>query len=202
MIYRPSFHIFTSLTWHIAYDIVILNLNKETKMKLFIKIGFFALVLFFSQNLAAQENAQENNNLLKYYGTELFQWSYDFWGGLNLNYQNQSSKTMFGLKDSMQKALTSYNDTNQKYLSYKKKTLFGNIFFWSGYTAILSSPFIFLFGPREGGNPDTLYASMGVMGGGFVSMMIGTFIFTSGQENIFDAVNLYNRNKIAEYKNQ
>jgi hypothetical protein len=91
--------------------------KKEFKMKAFIKIGFFSLVLLFSQNLAAQESIQENNDLLNYYGTELFQWSYDSWGGLNLNYQNQSSKTVFGLKESMQKALASYNDTNQKYLS-------------------------------------------------------------------------------------
>jgi len=168
------------------------------------KIGFFSLVLLFSQNLAAQENVQENNNLLNYYGTELFQWSYDFWGGLNLNYQNQSSKTMFGLKDSMQKALTSYNDTNQKYLSYKKKTLLGNIFFWSGYAAVLSSPFILVYGSGEGGNYSStaVNASFGVIGGGLVSMLISAFVFTSGQENIFDAVNLYNRNKIAEYKNR
>ena len=173
-------------------------------MKAFVKIGFFALALFFSQSLIAQENNQDNNDLLKYYGTEFFQWSYDFWGGMNLNYQNQSSKTMFGLKDSMQKALVLYDDTNQKYLSYRKKTIWGNIFFWSGYAAILSSPFILAFSPLEGDSysQTTMNVTWGVLGGGLVSMLISTFIFTSGQENIFDAVNLYNRNKIAEYKNQ
>jgi hypothetical protein len=178
-------------------------LKKEFQMKTFIKIGFFALALLFSQNLFAQEDIQENNTLLNYYGTELFQWSYDFWGGLNLNYQNQSSKTMFGLKDSMQKALSSYNDTNQKHLSYKKKTLLGNIVFWTGYAAVLSSPFILAYGPREGDNYSqaTMNATWGVLGGGLVTMLISTFIFTSGQEDIFDAVNLYNRNKITEYKN-
>ena len=173
-------------------------------MKVFMKIGICALVLLFSQisqNLAAQENVQENNALLNYYSTELFQWSYDFWAGLSLNYQNQSSTTMFGLKESMQKALALYDDTNQKFLSYKKNTLIGNIFFWSGYTAILSSPFIWLFGPREGGDPGTLYASLGVMGGGLVSLIVGSFVLNSAQVNIFDAVNLYNRNRIADYRN-
>jgi hypothetical protein len=162
------------------------------------KIGVFTLVLLFSQNLFAQENIQENNNLLNYYGTELFQWSYDFWGGLNLNYQNQSSKTMFGLRDSMQKALALYDDTNQKYLSYKKKTLLGNIFFWSGYAAILSGPFILAYGHNY--SSTTLNVTQGVLGGGLVSLLIGSFIFTSGQENIFDAVNLYNKNKMMEYR--
>ena len=171
-------------------------------MKVSIKIGFFALALLFSQNLIAQENNQENNDLLKYYGTEFFQWSYDFWGGMNLNYQNQSSKTMFGLKESMQKALASYDNTNQKFLSYKKKTLLGNIFFWSGYAALLSSPFILFSGLNDDVDcySTVVGASVGVFGGGLISMIIGNFMFSSGQENIFDAINLYNRNKLAEYK--
>jgi hypothetical protein len=171
-------------------------------MKAFVKIGFITLVLLFSQNLTAQENTQDNNNLLNFYGTELFQWSYDNWGGLNLNYQNQSSNTMFGLKDSMQKTLALYDDSNQKYFSYKKKTLLGNIFLWSGYAAILTSPFILAFSPMDGDKftSTTVNVTYGVLGGGLVSMIIGTFLFTSGQENIFDAVNLYNRNKIREFR--
>jgi len=173
-------------------------------MKAFVKIGFFALALFFSQSLIAQENNQDNNDLLKYYGTEFFQWSYDFWGGMNLNYQNQSSKTMFGLKDSMQKALASYENTNQKFLSYKKKTLLGNIFFWSGYAAMLSSPFILFSGSNESVDcySTVVGASLGAFGGGLISMIVGNLLFSSGQENIFDAINLYNRNKIADYKNK
>jgi len=173
-------------------------------MKVYIKTGFFALILLFSQNLAAQENVQENSDLLSYYGTELFQWSYDSWGGLNLNYQNQSSTTMFGLKESMQKALASYDNTYQKYLSYKKKTLWGNIFFWSGYAAVLSFPFIMAFSPMEDDNfsRTTMNVTLGLVGGGCLSLIISSFILNSGREDIFDVVNLYNRNKIAEYKNQ
>jgi hypothetical protein len=36
--------------------------------------------------------------------------------------------------------------------------------------------------------------------GGFVTELIGVFILQSGQENIFKAVNAYNRKKINEYK--
>jgi hypothetical protein len=171
-------------------------------MKTFVKIGVFVLALLFSQNLIAQETKQEDNDLLRYYGTELFQWSYDFWGGMNLNYQNQSSKTMFGLKESMQKALASYENTNQKFLSYKKKTLLGNIFFWSGYAAMSSSPFILFSGTNESVDcySTVVGASLGAFGGGLILMIAGNFLFSSGQENIFDAINLYNRNKLAEYK--
>jgi hypothetical protein len=176
-------------------------MDKEFQMKV-LKIGVLVLALLVSQSLFAQEDVQENNGLLNYYGTELFQWSYDFWGGLNLNYQNQSSKTMFGLKDTMQKALASYDDTNQMYLSYKKKTLLGNVFFWSGYAALLSSPFILAYGSWEGGNYNrpAVNTAWAVFGGGLVSVLVSSFIFSSGQENIFDAVNVYNRNKLSDYE--
>jgi hypothetical protein len=171
-------------------------------MKVFMKVGFFALVLLFSQNLVAQESAQENNDFLNYYNTELFQWSYGFWSGLTLNYQNQSSNTTFGLKKSMQNALALYDDTNQKLLSYKKKALLGNIFTWTGCAAILASQFIPIPDLISDSNysSTTIYAYYGFFGGGLVSVLIGGLILTSGQENIFDAVNLYNRNKLAEYK--
>jgi hypothetical protein len=52
-------------------------LLKELQMKVFVKIGFFVLALLFSQNLFAQENNRDNNDLLNYYATEFFQWSYD-----------------------------------------------------------------------------------------------------------------------------
>jgi len=173
-------------------------------MSRFIKIGFLALtlVLFFSQNLAAQEDVQENKSLLNFYSTELFQWSYDFWGGLYLNYQNQSSRTIFGLRESMQKPFTLYDDTKQKFQSYKTKTLLGNIFFWSGYAVILSSPFILAYG--DSGNDYYSLAvdvTLGALGSGIIFILIGNLLFTSGQENIFDAVNLYNKNKLAEYRN-
>jgi hypothetical protein len=172
-------------------------------MKVFQRIGFLTLVLFFSQNLAAQEDTQENKALLNYYNMELFQWSYS-WGGLSLNYQNQSSNPFFGgLKESMQKALALYDDTNQKYLSYRKKTLWGNIFYWSGCAAMLSVPFIFVLSPMEGDNikQSAWNAYYGLMGGGVAFAFTSIFLLFSGQEDLFDAVNLYNRNRINEYYN-
>jgi len=171
-------------------------------MKVFMKVGFLVLVLLFSHNLVAQESAQENNDFLNYYNTELFQWRYGFWSGLNLNYQNQSSTTVFGINKSMQNALALYDDTNQKLLSYKKKTLLGNIFLWTGCAAILASQFIQipdLISPRS--TTIYTYTSYGFLGGGLLSAIIGGSIIASGRENIFDAIYLYNRNKIAEYKN-
>jgi hypothetical protein len=95
-------------------------------MKTFLKINFLVLVLVFSGNLMAQENQQTNNNFLRYYDTELFQWSYSMFGGLTLNFQNQSSITMYGVKDSMKNAVFQYEDANQQSRSYRGKTIAGN----------------------------------------------------------------------------
>ena len=174
--------------------------SKGFGMKLFMKIGLLSCVLFISHNLAAQEEAQKNNALESYYGTELFQWSYNFWNGFNLNYQNQSAATSFRLKDSMQKALSSYDDTNKKLLTYKKQTLFGHIFLWSGLTAFVASPAVLISDVyRDIGPERTMYAFYGTLGGGLLSALIGSVLLDLGRENIFDAVNIYNRNKIAEY---
>ena len=97
----------------------------------------------------------------------------------------------------MQKAFTLYDYTNQLYRSYRGKTIAGNILLWGGFATVLGGAFI----PIYGNNQDINYgAFIGVMAGGLVIELIGSFILQSGQANIFDAVNLYNRHKINEYK--
>jgi hypothetical protein len=171
-------------------------------MKVFQKIGFWALAIVFSGNLTAQENTQINGNLLRFYDSELFQWDYSMFGGLTLNFQNQSSRTMYGIKDTMKNVLLQYEDTNQQYRSYRGKTIAGNILMWGGLAAVIGGAYIPIFGYRQDYSvyEDNLKIGLGVMLGGLVTELIGAFILTSGQENIFNAVNLYNRHRINEYK--
>jgi hypothetical protein len=171
----------------------------ETEMKHLFKIGFLVLALVFSNNLVAQENIQPNDNLLRFYDTELFQWSYDMFSGLTLNYQNNNSNAMFGINESMKTALMQYEDTNRLYRSYRGKTIAGNVLAWGGLAAVIGGAFVPAFGSTQ--NIDNNYKiGLGVMAGGLVSEIICIFILYSGQGNIFDAVNLYNRQKIKEYK--
>jgi hypothetical protein len=172
-------------------------------MKLFLKISFFMFVMFLAPNLFAQEKESQNNGFPSYYTTEMFQWSYDYFGGLNLNYQNESSTITFGVKDSMREAFASYDETNKKIRSFKTKTIFGNILFWGGLTALVSTPYIIaLGGVNDYGmmRPGIEYIALGTMGGGLVSLVVGSILYDLGVEDIFDAVNMYNRNKINEYQ--
>jgi hypothetical protein len=196
-------------------------------MKKILKLGFLAWAISFSGSLAAQEiQTQEivppdtarsesdlpDANLLRYYDAELFQWSYSMFGGLVLNFQNQSSITPFGLKDTMRDALIRYEDAYRQYRSYRGKTIAGNILLWGGLGAVMGG---FVYAavvsarptPMEdsGGFTDAnidkqFQVSLGFMVGGLITEIIGAFILQSGQENIFNAVHLYNRQRINAYR--
>jgi hypothetical protein len=170
-------------------------------MKVFSKIYFFAFVMIFSGKLVAQEIIQPNNNLSSYYDAELFQWSYSMFGGLTLNYKNQSSITMYGIKDTMKNALIQYEDANQQYRSYRGKTIAGSILAWGGLATVLAGAYMPILGDwQDKTYENNLKIGLGVMLGGLVTEIIGVFILQSGQENIFNAVNLYNHHKIDDYR--
>jgi hypothetical protein len=171
-------------------------------MKLSVKIGFLTLMLICSQIIMAQENTQTNNNFLHYYDAEIFQWNYDIFGGLSLNFHNQSSSAIFGINISMKNALKLYPDSSQQFSSYKLKNTTGNILLWGGLVALVGGTYMPLF--LDTSDYDNfernVKISAGLMLGGLVSELVGTFIFSSGKENLFNAVNIYNRHRIEDYK--
>jgi hypothetical protein len=168
-------------------------------MKTLLKISFFILAAILSGNLMAQESTQSNSDLLQYYNTELFHWSYNMLGGLSLNLYNQSSSTMFGINKSMKDALLSYPDSSQEYNSYKWKNTTGNILMWGSLATILGGAFIPIIGNDDNFDRNLkIYA--GVTIGVAISALAGAFIYSSGQENLFYAVNSFNRAKIGGYK--
>jgi hypothetical protein len=104
----------------------------------------------------------------------------------------------------MKNALTQYEDSNQQYRSYRGKTIAGNILIWGGLAAVLcGGAYISVAGRvQDNGyeNEHSFKVGLGVMLGGLVTEMIGALVLESGQENIFNAVHLYNRHKISDYR--
>jgi hypothetical protein len=170
-------------------------------MKVFFTICSLGLILFLPVSLAAEEQVYEqtNSNLSQYYDTALFQWDYNMFNGLTLNFQNQNSAVMYGIKNSMKTALIQNEDTSQQYNSYRKKTIAGNILTWGGLGAIISGACIPAVWDGQDNTVNTNIA-FGLILGGAISEIIGVFVLQSGQENIFEAVNLYNKRKINNYK--
>ncbi|MDR2477480.1 MAG: hypothetical protein LBD18_06825 [Treponema sp.] len=118
-------------------------------MKTVLKAGFLTLAIIISGNLMAQENTKVNSDLLHYYNSELFQWDFTMFGGLTLNFQNQSSRSIYGINNSMRNALSQYKDTNQEYRSYRGKTIAGNTLMWGGLAAAIVGAYIPFFGDRQ-----------------------------------------------------
>jgi hypothetical protein len=171
-------------------------------MKNFIKIGFLALALAFSGTLAAQDFEKPNSNFLTYYNAELFQWSYGLFGGLTLTFQNENSLTSYGvLKEPMKEVLFQHGDVSKKYRSYRGKTIAGQALMWTGLAAVLAGVYVPALGSWKSGSVGNgLQIGLGVSLGGLVSGVVGMILFNAGQEDIFDAVNLYNRHKLNDFK--
>jgi hypothetical protein len=183
-------------------------------MNTFAKSSFFVLsltaALLFPAALSAEEKEsavlpaqeKESTNLLHFYDSELFQWNYSLFGGLTLNFQNQGTYPMFGLKTPMKEALLRYPDSAKEYKSYRGKNITGNVLFWGGYIALLGECFALAMFADENWErePANVKLSAGILLGSLVSELIGAFLMTSSQEDIYSAVNMYNRNRIADYK--
>ena len=158
-------------------------------MKAVFKIAIFTLAIFFSSNLIAQENIETNNNFLHFYDSELFHWSFSMFNATTLRYSDQSSATIFGLNKTMQNALLLYPESGQAYKAYRWKNITGNVLLWAGLAVTLSA-----FIPIVDINENISY------GVGLTSAIVGAFFYTSGQESIFNAVSIFNRNRINEYR--
>jgi hypothetical protein len=164
---------------------------------MYLKAILLLLGLFIVQNLVAQESTdvEINSDLVNYYNSELFHWHYDWWTGIQLNFQNQNSSVSFGINKNMVEALKLYPDTNEYYQLYRRKNIMGNIFLWGGFAIVI------------GGVSSIAYISeenypivMGVSLGGLAIELIGAFILPSANENLFNAIHSYNRHKMREYK--
>jgi hypothetical protein len=173
-------------------------------MNVFAKSSFFIFVvaaaLLFPAVLSAEE--KESADLLRYYNSELFQWNYSLFGGLTLNFQNQNASPMYGIKTPMKDALLRYPDSAKEYKTYRWKNTTGNVLFWGGFAVTLSMCFMPAFLDEKEWFEDSpnVRIAASVMLGGMLSELVGIFLMSASQEDIYSAVNVYNRNRIGDYQ--
>ncbi|MDR1095652.1 MAG: hypothetical protein LBL31_04630 [Spirochaetaceae bacterium] len=161
---------------------------------------FIAAALLFPAGLTAEEN--EPSDLLRYYDSELFQWNYSMSGGLTLNFQNQNASPIYGIRAPMKEALLRYPDSAKEYKAYRWKNTAGNILFWGGFAGTVGVFCVSAFFNEDvwiRGSP-SLKIAAGVVLAGFLAEMTGVLLMSASQEDIYSAVNEYNRNRIGEYK--
>jgi hypothetical protein len=162
-----------------------------------------ALLLSIFQNANAQEikndKTNENVDFLQFYENEMFHWSLNTSDGLILNYGNDNWKySTFSANiknEKIRNALLEYPDSAQAYNSFRKNTINGNIVYWTGLALMIGSIVPVLSVENEKLS-NGLY--FGMLGGGLTLSVIGIYQFNSAQSNLFNAVNMFNKNKVRE----
>ncbi|MDR1230249.1 MAG: hypothetical protein LBK61_02485 [Spirochaetaceae bacterium] len=159
-----------------------------------------AAALLFPAVLSAEEN--ESSDLLRYYDSELFQWDYNTFSGLTLNFQNQNVSPIYGIAPPMKAALLQYPDSAKEYKSYRWKSTAGNVLFWGGFIATVGIVVVPIYMDEIEWIQDPRRAEIvaDVLAVGLISEMIGFMFMSLSQNNIYRAVKVYNRNRIGDYK--
>ena len=115
-----------------------------------------------------------------------------------LMFNNEAAFSRNVMNQSAKNALSLYDESSKHYQTYRKYSVMGNIFFWSG---IISSVFLpsFIIPALNNGNNAILYTSAGLFGIGTVSTFIPGIIFLSrSQTKLRDAVNSFNKGPVQE----
>ena len=155
-------------------------------------ILFLCTVILFSTLLPAAES-----DPLAFYDSELIRFQYQTAGGLNLAFKGQTTGISFGIPKTFAEALGSYPETDELLQDYNRKNFWGNVLLWGGLAAALGGAYYPLIVEEE---PWTNFeASSAIMIGGLVTELIGAFIMPSGYQDLFNAVNQYNRNRMRDY---
>jgi hypothetical protein len=146
-------------------------------------------------------HAEEESELLDYYDAETVTINYSLMGGITLNYQGNNYGTLFGLDAGMKSTLSSYAEVKKLIDSYSSMNTAGNIMFWGGLVALTGGTIMAVvdFTPEEGLS-GLGFAGFGIGIGGLVFSTIGQFLIPASFDPLIKGVNVYNRNKIEEYR--
>jgi hypothetical protein len=166
------------------------------------KIIVLALMIAVLPALAAQENTQPENDLIGYYENELFHWEGGPLGMMLLKYQDKTAVSVFDMPAVMRDALRQYPESSRQYDMYRQKNIAGSVVIWTGAAAVIGGLLMSAININEDQEvrDRNMNISLNVTLAGLVTELIGQFIIHGGsRKNLFNAVNIYNRNKINEY---
>jgi hypothetical protein len=162
--------------------------------------AFVIFVIVLGANLFGEDNKLTTN----IYDSELIKVNYHAFGGLSLSAKGQTTSISMGISSDFQKLLSSYPDSKEVMESYKSKNTIGNVLLWSGFATAIGGayyPIIANNGNTSGYSSDQMKIGACFALGGLVVELIGAFILPSSYQDLFNSVNMYNRNKISEYSN-
>lgn len=147
--------------------------------------------------------SQDKNDLLNYYDNELIKININSGAGLLLSIDGTTSTLGLGISPVIEKALSSFPDSKSLFQSYKIDDLNGNVLLWGGLAICLGgslyASYIVDTNQNIAFESPEIYISMSCMVGGLLTELIGAMIMNKGTEDLINAINSYNRNKIKEF---
>ncbi|MBI9099540.1 MAG: hypothetical protein JEY91_13740 [Spirochaetaceae bacterium] len=159
------------------------------------KICLVLLTLSLSQSIYSHESDESvfdtiNNNMLKL--------NYSFWDGSTISQGDTFVKTGFGGSKELHNIFSEDEMASLHAHKYKVKNRVGYILYFSGLATMTSSLVYSYAIPGEDLNP---LAPVSLLGGGFITGMIGAFMIEASSSDLLKAVNAYNENLLMQYKN-
>jgi hypothetical protein len=145
--------------------------------------------------------AQENTDLVRYYDSEIIKISKPAYGGLIVSAKGITSSTYFTLNPIISTMLNSYPESKMELEKYNSKAKVGSILEYGGWGLCLGS-MGYIVGKSVMTTTVTntdLLVFLSVITGGALTSVIGSEVFEQGFENLYNSVNVFNREKISEY---
>jgi len=146
----------------------------------------------------------QNEQLLQYYDKEAILINYGTFGGIKLYNQGQISSINFGISKSFSEKLEKFPESKVTFEGYRTKNTIGNVCLFGGLGGILGGEYYCMTAFDKtsfNSGLNTYMTGYGIMLGGLVMSIIGSFILPSSYSDLFNSINSYNRNIIKNFNN-
>jgi len=162
------------------------------------------VICIYISLLILSVTSQTKESLLEYYNNEIITIICPLGSDLNLNVNGITSSIGFKLSPLITERISAYPTSKELFIEYQKQYKNGSIQLWSGFSGLLIGSAIFGLYNSDQNDIKSIVdpiniASISGMTIGLIIESIGAMKISRSQENLFNAINLYNREKIKEY---
>jgi hypothetical protein len=161
------------------------------------------VLLLLGLLLALSSTGAYTQTLLEYYDSEIITVNYQTFGGISFVQGGVSYSANFGLEQPLRDMIASNSQTAPLIERHIKNMRTGWIFFFTGLVATTVVTYLAITSPLDTTEEDVALRTGAMIGLGIfgtVSVIAGPLFINAGYSNLFQAVNIYNRDKIRQHR--
>lgn len=142
---------------------------------------------------------------VSFWDAKIVKVNYEFFGGMTLNYQGQDYPIFSGLKPYLADILKADPLVKPLIQGYQTKQAVSSGLFWGGLVSAIGGIVVIGLPASYTGHNGEQITGVGITGiilaaAGDVSMLSSPFVTVSSYEDIFEGVNIYNRDQMKTLK--